>query len=141
MRHLQGVVETALDIHCQGPSLHWQLRTRTTECHNGRCVVLPDDVTNQRVIAFRQQPKKLALNADAVATRPQKDHSVLAERVPILYSGSWLEIPQQFRSIVLQCHLKQNRIPPAHFIVAVITDHPRVIAQGEKIVEDLTTEC
>src|SRR5206468_1306685 len=112
-----------------------------------------DNVPNQGVVAIGQELEKPPFDADSMATGPQKKHSVLTECLPILHAGSGLEISQQFRPVVsvglpkqfdepltlpagwglLQRHFKQDRIPPAHFIVAVITEETRIIAQSENL--------
>ena len=73
---------------------------------------------------------------------------MLFESLPILHTGSGLEILQQFGPIVLVClseqfdealalpagrslferHFEEDRIPPPHLVVAVIADQPRVVA-------------
>ena len=79
---------------------------------------------------------------------------MLAKCDPILHPGARLEISQQFRPVVLvrlpeqfdeplalpaggrllKRHLKEDGIPPADLIVAVITDHTRLVAQRENLV-------
>src|SRR5438876_1215638 len=78
---------------------------------------------------------------------------MLLEHFPILHTGSRLEISQQFRPVVsvglskqfdeplalparwglLKRHLEQDRIPPAHLVVTVITDQPPVVAQRNNL--------
>ncbi|HKQ40003.1 MAG TPA: hypothetical protein VJ063_18135 [Verrucomicrobiae bacterium] len=108
---------------------------------------------NQEVIALREYSEELPFHAQPFATRAQKEQPVLFQVPPILHSGGRFEISQQLRPVIAIClaqqlqeslplaargglfqrHFEQNAVPPAHFVVAVIADHSRVVAQGHDL--------
>ena len=109
---------------------------------------------DQGVVAFGQQPEKLAFGADSVPAGAQEEHAVPLQVLPILHAGSRIEIFQQLGPItsvdlpqqvdqsptlaaggsLIEGHLEQNGIPPTNLVVAVIADHTRVVAQFQDLI-------
>ena len=108
---------------------------------------------DERIVSLGHQLEKTAVNVDAIAAGPKVKHPMPVEfcKTPDTFG---LEIFEQLRPVVvvslaeqlhqplplaargrlLQGHFEQRRVPPAHFVVAVIAEHARIIAQRQNLV-------
>ena len=119
----------------------------------GAAVIGANDLASEGVITFCHQTEKSAVGTDAIAARPQIKHTALLQFLKTLCAFG-LEIVQEFRPVVmislpeqldeslplaaggclLQRHLEQRRVPPAHFVVRVITKDSRIVTQRHNLV-------